>query len=1035
MAKVYVSSTIVDLKQERQAVLDWLRGARHQAVDSYLPDSETVRNSCLEDVGVCDLYVLILGHRYGFQPPDDNSEGLSITQLEFRRAGECGIPRIALVRTSIPDVGLSDLADPQRLALVSVFRAEVADRVRAVEFSDLQGLIQGLSTGVLAALEKLGKRPDGSQAGGPVLRLPPRLPFLAGREELLAELDDRLADREGAGPRVAALTGMGGAGKTSVAVEYAHRHLGEVGVAWRLPAEDTTVLAAGFAELAGQLGEGGSAEGGDPVAAVHSALAAYPGKWLLIFDNAPEQAAVRDFLPPAGNGRVLITSQSAIWSAGQAVQVPVLGTEIAAVYLVNRTGDPDSQAAAALATELGGLPLALEQAAAYIQAATTTLAGYLALFRDRRADLLARGETPEHPADVAATLGLALSRLEARAPAAAGLLRLLACLAPEPVPLSLLLAGAQAAARRDPDVVATAGTLLGDPVAAGDAVAALRRYSLITPAGDGLVLVHRLVQAITLDLTPADTRWRWEQVAAALVEAAVPADPRLPAAWPVCAVLLPHARAVLGLTSDGMRQIARYLGHSGSYPAARDLFRLIADALGEAAAYGPEHSATLNARHRRAHWTGDAGDAAGARDQYVALLPIMERVLGSEHPETLTARGNLAHWTGEAGDAAGARDRYAALLPIRERVSGPEHPATLETRRSLARWTGEAGDSAGARDQYAALLPIYERVQGPEDPGTLITRNNLAHWTGEAGDTAGARDQLAALLPLRGRVLGAKHPDTLGTRSHLARWTGEAGDAAGARDQYAALLPIEERVLGAKHPATLTTRHDLANWTGEAGDAAGARDQYAELLPLRERVLGPEHPATLTTRGGLAAMTGEAGDAAGARDQLAALLPLRGRVLDAKHPATLRTRGALAYWTGKAGDAAGARDQFAALLPLRGRVLGPEHPATLRTRGNLAYWTGTAGDAAGARDRFAELLRIQVRVSGPEHPDTLTTRHNLAHWTGTAGDAAGARDQFAELLPLRERVLGPEHPDTLTTRRNLASWTGQAEDGLSPRED
>jgi hypothetical protein len=111
----------------------------------------------------CDLYVLILGHRYGFQPPQDNPEGLSITHLEFRRAGECSIPRITLVRTSIPDVGLSDLADPERLALVSAFRAEVAREVRAAEFSDPQGLVQGLSTGVLAAL---GKRPEGPPAGG-----------------------------------------------------------------------------------------------------------------------------------------------------------------------------------------------------------------------------------------------------------------------------------------------------------------------------------------------------------------------------------------------------------------------------------------------------------------------------------------------------------------------------------------------------------------------------------------------------------------------------------------------------------------------------------------------------------------------------------------------------------------------------------------------------------------------------------------------------------------------------------------------------
>ena len=113
MAKVYVSSTIADLKQERQAVMDWLRAARHQAVDSYLPGSETVRDSCLADLDTCDLYVLILGHRYGFQPPDNNPEGLSITQLEFRRAGQSRIPRIALLRTSIPDENLSDLADPR----------------------------------------------------------------------------------------------------------------------------------------------------------------------------------------------------------------------------------------------------------------------------------------------------------------------------------------------------------------------------------------------------------------------------------------------------------------------------------------------------------------------------------------------------------------------------------------------------------------------------------------------------------------------------------------------------------------------------------------------------------------------------------------------------------------------------------------------------------------------------------------------------------------------------------------------------------
>ena len=85
-------------------------------------------------------------------------------------------------------------------------------------------------------------------------------------------------------------------------------------------------------------------------------------------------------------------------------------------------------------------------------------------------------------------------------------------------------------------------------------------------------------------------------------------------------------------------------------------------------------------------------------------------------PDTLIARRSLARWTGEAGDAAGARDQFAVLLPIQERVLGPAHPSTLIARRSLARWTGEAGDAAGARDQFAVLLPLTERVSGPSTP-------------------------------------------------------------------------------------------------------------------------------------------------------------------------------------------------------------------------------------------------------------------------------------------------------------------------------
>ena len=433
---------------------------------------------CAERVRSCDVYVGVLGTRYG-SPVRDRPE-VSYTELEFEAATGAGLERLVFMLdteaevTGIPPSGLIDLEFGARQ---EAFRRRVRESLVTRSFSD-PGTLGQL---VERSLRELGGRHRAREAACLPVRLAPRPAFLAGREELLAELDARLAGRPGQpGPRLVALCGLGGAGKTSVAVEYAHRHLAEVGVCWQFAAEDPAVLAAEFAVLAAQLGAREVMDARDPVASVHAVLARAGAGWLLVFDNVPDRASVEAFVPPAGPGRMLITTQNQHWPPGQALQVPVLDPEVAADFLVIRTGDPDRAAARELAAELGGLPLALEQAAAYMQATGTTLARYLPLFRDRQADLLARGEASGHPADVAATLGLALSRLAEEAPAAAGLMRLLAFLAPEPVPLALLLAGEQAAGRLGPEVAAVVGPLLGDPVAAGDAITALRRYSLVS---------------------------------------------------------------------------------------------------------------------------------------------------------------------------------------------------------------------------------------------------------------------------------------------------------------------------------------------------------------------------------------------------------------------------------------------------------------------------------------------------------------------------------------------------------------------------
>ena len=796
---------------------------------------------------------------------------------------------IKTIRDPLSHPGTSDIGEFD--ALRAVDNASRALRVLGLPEAaeKIEPLLREVAAKASAAPVTVGK---------PV-RLLPRPGCLAGRDDLLTGLHVRLTSGAGLRPRMVALCGLGGAGKTSVAVEYAHDHLDEVGLAWQFAAENPAVLAAEFGELAAQLGLQDVGGTQDPVAGAHNVLTGFSAGWLLVFDNAPDLASVERFLPPAGPGRILITSQNPDWPHGQSLAVPVLDTDVAADFLITRTSDSDQQAARELASELDGLPLALAQAAAYILATGGTLARYLGLFKQRRPDMLRRGEPTGYSGTVATTWSLAFGRLEQSAPSAVGLLRLLACCAPEPVPLSLILQPRSGLAGQFGAGVAPAlGLLLDDMLAADDAIAALRRYSLVTPAGDGLVSVHRLVRAVTVDQMAGDLLAQWRQAAAAVIEAAIPASTDAPQTWPVFALLLPHAQAALADDSGGMARAAEYLGHSGSPAAARDLSRRIVDA--RSRALGPGHADTLVTRNNLARWTGQAGNPAAARDQAAALLPIVQRALGPEDPRTLAVRANLASMTRATRDAAGARDQFAALLPIFERVLGADHLDTLAVREGLAWSTGEAGDKTGARDQFAALLPVAERALGPEHPRTLNNRAGLARWTGGAKDVSGARDQFAALLPVFERVLGPEHPDTLYIRHSLARWTGQAGDPASARDQFAALLPIRERVLGPDHPDTLIAHDHLAFWTGGAGDAAAARDQYAALLAVSERIRGPEHRHTLTVRSHLASWTGEAGDPAAARDQYAALLPMQERVLGPNHRNTLTTRSNLVDWAGKA---------------------------------------------------------------------------------------------------------------------------------------
>ncbi|MFG1620161.1 FxSxx-COOH system tetratricopeptide repeat protein, partial [Nonomuraea wenchangensis] len=593
----------------------------------------------------------------------------------------------------------------------------------------------------------------------------PRRPAAAfvGREAALTALRQTLQDMTGPGVISQAVLGLGGVGKSELALQYAHHHRQEYALVWWIDADRPDLIRNGLADLTREL-----TCGIDSVAAEQATveeatawalswLAAHPG-WLVIFDNVEEVADVEPYLARLAHGHVLITTRRDVgWQHLNItpLRLELLSRPAAIALLADLIGPPDSadtDGLKQLAEQLGDLPLALTQAGAYIaRTPRITLRRYLNLLETWPARMYDAATVDQDAERVIAKVWtLSQARLQQVDPLAVQVLNLLAFFAPDNLPCRVLAALPGA-----------------DELQTDEALALLASYSLITlttselsgEETDDLISVHRLVQAVTRHQLDPGQQAQLREQAAALLLAALPEDPEAPENRPVYQHLLPHARAVLPLDSPGLSRILTYLLEVEDYDLARQLAEQINNHL-----CGTNHPCALQAQQTLAACVGEEGDAAAARDLFAALLPVRERVSGVEDLSTLTIRYSLADWTGQAGDPAAARDLLAALLPVHERVSGVEDPSTLTIRYSLARWTGQAGDPAAARDLLAALLPVHERVSGVEDPSTLLTRYSLARWTGEAGDAAAARDLLAALLPVHERVSGVEDPSTLLTR-------------------------------------------------------------------------------------------------------------------------------------------------------------------------------------------------------------------------------------------------------------------------------
>jgi tetratricopeptide (TPR) repeat protein len=544
-----------------------------------------------------------------------------------------------------------------------------------------------------------GEQPAGVEVFAPTQeepRLPSALPpvwnvphpqnrAFTGREELLEEL----AAGGGGGtatPITQAIVGLDGVGKTSLAVEYAYRQRAQLDVVWWLRAEESATLMGDFTGLASALA---LAEAAQPdqtriVRGVHHWLADHD-RWLLVFDNAHRPEDLTSLLPPAGNGQVLITSRWSAWGRWATVcRLEVLARQEAIALLRRHTGTQDERVASALAEALGDLPLALAEAAAYIDETQIGLEEYLELVRDRSVEL----SNLRHPAGshqrVATVWSLSLDRVREEAPATEALLKLWAFLAPGDIPRNL--------PREHSEVLPEElRQLAGDALAYNDALRVLSRYSIatVTPA---TVSLHPLVQAVIHARMGREER-QFAQAAVQLLDAAFPANSWELATWPVCKRLLPHVlaatehaerlRVAVQQVGQVLTRASRYLRGQGEPGEARPLAER---ALSLAKDTLEPNDPQLGERYDELSLVlRDLGDYQPARQLLERALAIHQAAYGPDHPTMAAQHYNLGGVLRQLGDLAGARTHHERALAIDEAALGAQHPTVADDRRQLDR--------------------------------------------------------------------------------------------------------------------------------------------------------------------------------------------------------------------------------------------------------------------------------------------------------------------------------------------------------------
>lgn len=611
-----------------------------------------------------------------------------------------------------------------------------SDATFITEWTNLDRAFVDISTGIRRVIENLSLLAASlARTDFPtVWNVPfPRNPFFTGRKKLLDTLHTQLQKGQ-ATALTQAISGLGGVGKTQLAVEYAYQfHQDYQAVLW-VHAESSETLTSSYMEIASLLNlpSKDSQEQSVIVQAIKMWLQNHRN-WLLIMDNADELNILPAFIPPRLGGHLIITTRAAAPGRfARRLPIDTFSEEQGTTFLLRRAGlitlDADITQASAqdqtmaqqITREVGGLPLALDQIGAYLETTECGLAAYWQQYQQRHSELLKeyRGISPDHPEPVATTWSISFQRVEARNPAAAALLRLCSFLAPDAIGENMLIRGADTLGSPLKEVV-------NDSYLLDQVIETLRAYSLITRDTQTKALtIHRLVQTVVRDALPTSEREKWMQSTIELVNRAFP-DVEF-SRWSECEYTLPHALQRVRWVKQGhivsseatrlLDQLGYYLSSRGHYTEADPLL-LQALSIREQQ-LGPKHLDTAISLNHMGMLRRYQGKYTEAKSLYQRALTIREQQLGSDHLDTASSLNQLATVYLALGKYTKAEQLYQQALTIREQQLGPKHSDTAISLNGLARIFERQGKYAHLQFYYkydGLMMPTRNSEEDEEE--------------------------------------------------------------------------------------------------------------------------------------------------------------------------------------------------------------------------------------------------------------------------------------------------------------------------------